>query len=123
MQRYTELPGLANVLLEDSWVLAISETADSLSFTLEAVLTPEHPRYVAPPPDQQHCYVDAVLAFTAATEIRWSSRSDKVAVDATGVPDHGNIDALVRDGDHFALEGDWGRVLVYTEAPVTFTIN
>jgi hypothetical protein len=123
MQDYTELPGLENVYLEDSWVLGIAETADSLTFTLEAVLTPEHPRYVTPPPDEQHCYVDAVLTFTGAREIRWLSRSDKVATDATGQPDHGNIDALTHEGDHYALEGDWGRVEVVTGSPPRFDIT
>ena len=123
MQDYNELPGLENVYLEDSWVLGIAETDDSLSFTLEAVLTPEHARYIAPPPNLQHCYVDAVLTFAGATEIRWLRRSDKVAVDATGEADHGNIDALVCDGDHFALEGDWGQVQVFTELPARFEIT
>jgi hypothetical protein len=122
MQDYTGLPGLADVYLEDRWVQGIEETADSLSFRLDAVLTPEHPRYTPPPPDEQHCYAGAVLAFTGATEIRWLDRSDRVAVDAAGETDHGHIDSLVRDGDHFALDGDWGRVEVYTEAPVSFRL-
>lgn len=47
---YADLPELAGVYLEDSYVLSIDEAPRRFSFTLDAVLTPEHPRYHRPVP-------------------------------------------------------------------------
>lgn len=69
MKDYTEFPDLAGVYLEDSYALGITETPDSLAFTLEAVLTPDHPNYHEPKPGEKYCYVNANLTI-GATEMR-----------------------------------------------------
>lgn len=69
------VPDLAGLYLEDSYVLAISETPRRLSFMLDAVLTPAHPRYRAPLPGEQHCYATGVLIFEGITTIEWIRRS------------------------------------------------
>ena len=43
MPRYSELPTLEHLYLEDSWVLGIALSADTLTFTMHFVLTAEHP--------------------------------------------------------------------------------
>lgn len=53
MKNYTDFADLAHVYFEDSYVLAIDETPDSLSFKLDLVLTPSHPRYHEPRADEQ----------------------------------------------------------------------
>ena len=123
MKNYTEFADLANVYLEDSFVLGIDEKPDALSFQLEAALTPSHPRYHEPKPDEQHCYADATLTIGGATRIEWVTRSSQTSRDATGEEDLGNIDSLQHIDDHYEITGDWGQVRVYsTAAPqVTFT--
>ncbi|MEU5257346.1 hypothetical protein [Amycolatopsis sp. NPDC021455] len=123
MTNYTDFPDLANVYLEDSFVLAIDETPTALSFRLEAVLTPAHPRYHAPRPDEAHCYADAVLTITDATKIEWIIRSSQPSRDATGEEDLGNIDSLQHHADHYEIAGDWGHVRVYSSAAPRFTLT
>ncbi len=53
---YTELPGLADVYLEDSYVLGIEARPAELRFLLDLVLTPSHEQYRPPLPGEQHCY-------------------------------------------------------------------
>jgi hypothetical protein len=117
MTNYTEIPELAHLYLEDSYVLGIAEGDGAIAFELEAVLTPGHPAYAEPRPGEQHGYVKARLTFADATEIRWLRRSRQVYRDATGESDLGNIDTCIRDGDHYEITGDWGEVRVFTSAP------
>jgi hypothetical protein len=123
MMNYTDFPDLANVYLEDSFVLAIDETPTTLSFRLEAALTPSHPRYHQPRPDEAHCYADAVLTIAEAMKIDWVTRSSQTSRDATGEEDLGNIDSLQRHDDHYEITGDWGHVRIYSTATpqLTFT--
>jgi hypothetical protein len=123
MKNYADFADLANVYLEDSFVLAIDEKPDTLSFTLEVALTPAHPLYHEPRPNEQHCYLDATLTISEATRIEWVTRSSQTYRDATGEEDLGNVDSLQRIDDHYEITGDWGHVRVYsTAAPrLTFT--
>ncbi|WIX80299.1 hypothetical protein QRX50_05815 [Amycolatopsis carbonis] len=123
VKNYTDIANLAQVHLEDSYVLALNERPDAVSFTLDLVLTPGHPRYHAPPPDEQYCYADAVLTIGNATEIDWIARSGRTYRDAAGEEDLGNIDSLqYRDG-YFDITGDWGHVRVHTEAAPQLTFS
>jgi hypothetical protein len=119
MTNYTDFPDLANVYLEDSFVLAIDETPTSLSFRLAR----SHPRYHDPRPDEAHCYADAVLTIAEATKIEWVNRSAQTYRDATGEEDLGNIDSLQHHDDHYEIAGDWGHVRIYSIAApqLTFT--
>ncbi|WP_432850487.1 hypothetical protein ACQPXB_08050 [Amycolatopsis sp. CA-161197] len=123
MKNYTDFTDLAEVYLEDSYVLAINERPDSVSFTLDLVLTPGHPRYHAPPPDEQYCYADALLAIVNATKIDWITRSAQTYRDAAGEEDLGNIDSLQYHDGYYDIAGDWGHVRVHTVATpqLTFT--
>jgi hypothetical protein len=123
MQSYAEFPELAHVYLEDSYVLEIRETEASVTFVLDAVLTPGHPGWAEPGPDEQHCYVPATLTLAGATEVRWLRRSARTYRDATGATDLGNIDRLVLDGDHYEVAGDWGDVWVFAATPPSFEIT
>lgn len=116
MKNYTDFPDLANVYLEDSFVLAIEETSSSLSFKLDVVLTSSHPLYREPPVDEQHCYAPAVLAIADATKIEWVTRSSQTYRDATGEEDLGNIDSFQHYDGYFEIVGDWGQVRVYSAA-------
>ena len=122
-RKHDDFPDLTDVYLEDSFVLAIDETLTSLSFRLEAVLTPAHPRYHQPRPDEAHCYADAVLTIADATKIEWITRSSQPARDATGEEDLGNIDSLQHHADHYEIVGDWGHVRVYSNAAPRFTLT
>ena len=114
---YTKFPGLANVYLEDRYVLKILEKPGELIFKLDAVLTPESPAYRAPRPDEQYCYAAGRLVFPSIVSIDWIKRTDQRFTDTTGERDLGNIDVLKRDGNFFVAEGDWGEVCVQSAEP------
>lgn len=117
VQSYTEFPDLARVYLEDSYVLGIQDNSgDTLTFAIEAVLTPRHPDYRPPAPAEQRCYRDAQLVLGPATAIRWIHRTHAAYTDATGETDLGNIDSLTFSGDHYEISGDWGEVHVTATA-------
>ena len=109
---YEQFPGLDGFHLEDSFVLAITETPSTLIFSLDAVLTPEHPAYRPPRPGEHHCYRSAELLFIDLSKTEWLHRSHRFFTDAAGAKDLGNIDAVVAGADSVLLEGDWGRVRV-----------
>lgn len=113
MIEYEQFPGLDGFYLEDSFVLAITEAPSKLMFSLDAVLTPEHPAYRPPRPGQHHCYRPADLTFSEWTRVEWLHRSHRFFTDATGAKDLGNIDALVPGANSVLLEGDWGCVRVW----------
>lgn len=123
MKNYSLLQGLAGVYLEDSYVLSISEVPDRFVFSLDAVLTPESPRYEPPKPDEQYCYALGLLVFDQVTAVRWVTRSPQQFTDADGAVDLGNIDSLSYDGDVYTAEGDWGCVEIHAMAEPRFDFD
>ncbi|WP_258342231.1 hypothetical protein [Saccharopolyspora gregorii] len=120
---YSEIPGLAPYYLEDSFVLAIEENEQSLTFDLELVLTEKHPDYSPPKPGEQYCYADGRLVFNRPAGIDWISRHLRTNTDAAGEEDLGNIDFLKQEGGTWRLGGDWGEVLVTTDATPSITLH
>lgn len=116
-QSYHELPGFEQVYLEDSYVLAVMEHPACLEFSLDLVLTEQHPAYAPPGPEEQYCYRRARLLFPEATNIRWLRQNLRPYQDATGTCDYGNIDELVAVNGHYRITGDWGVVEVVSASP------
>ncbi|MEV3904069.1 hypothetical protein AB0K11_17225 [Mycobacterium sp. NPDC050551] len=123
MTDYAELPGLRDLYLEDSYVLAIVERAGRLTFSMSAVLTPEHPAYRDPLPGEQYCYADGALVFSDVAHIDWLQRSTQRYVDATGEIDLGNIDSLTSAAGGYEVAGDWGRVRIRCAGPPRFVMR
>jgi hypothetical protein len=117
MTPYHDIPALHSIYLEDSYVMGIEERDGGISFTVDAVLTEDHPRYHRPKPGEQYCYAGIVLAFEHATSIEWLERSGHVFTDPDGEEDLGNIDVLRWEGDLYDIAGDWGHVHVRSAAP------
>jgi hypothetical protein len=115
---YETLPGLEHLYLEDSWVLGVNESATSLSFDLDAVITEQHPGWHPPKPGEQYAYRRVALTFPALRSVEWLRRGGRPATDASGETDWGNIDSfMVGDGGVYELEGDWGHVRVASDQP------
>ncbi|BBY28172.1 hypothetical protein [Mycolicibacterium sediminis] len=114
---YAAFSGLSGVYLEDSFVLSIAQDGSSLTFALDAVLTPDHPAYHPPRVGEHHCYEPGTLTFPAASRIDWLRRSTTSSTDAAGETDLGSVDVLRRDGESIVVEGDWGEVHVVGSEP------
>ena len=123
MTNYSQIADLRNIYLEDSYVLAVDEQVDAITFRLDAVLTPEHPAYRAPGPDEQYCYRKGTLTFAHAKRIHWIQRSFKTYVDAAGEEDLGNIDSLTVSDGTFTVEGDWGVVKIESRSEPSFELD
>jgi hypothetical protein len=115
---YPQMDGFENVYLEDSFVLAIEATPARLVLDVELVLTPQHPAYHPPAPDEQNCYARAAIEFRNVRDLAWTGQGTPPAQDASGAKDYGGIDALFRNGSVFHMEGDWGAIDVTSAAPV-----
>lgn len=116
---------LAGVLLEESYVLAIDERDDAIEFSLDAVLTPSHPAYRPPAPNEKYCYRRGQLVVASVERPRVRRSGAPPATDATGERDFGNIDFLYpvdADGrDMWAMGGDWGE-LEAVEPTIKFVV-
>ena len=117
MPRYSELPTLEHLYLEDSWVLGIALSADTLTFTMQFVLTVEHPSYRGPKPGEQYHYASGVLEFSGVKRILWPEAGQiNVVRDLDGTFDVGNIDSLTVTHDGYVIGGDWGLLTVTASA-------
>jgi len=106
---------LADIYLEDSWVLDVSDVEHGVAFRLDAVLTPDHPRYHPAEAGEQHCYLLATLTVTSAKRALLHRSDAPAATDASGERDFGNIDvfsAVDWDGHRaWEVRGSWGELL------------
>jgi hypothetical protein len=117
MRPYTELPGLADIYLEDSYVLGIAARPTELRFLLDLVLTPSHERYRPPSPGEQYCYRKGELIFKGVTRLLWADQGAPPARDASAELDYGNIDGYEWDeSSHRLYGGDWGGIDVVADA-------
>jgi hypothetical protein len=106
---------LADVYLEDSWVLDIVPTEGGVTFRLDAVLTAAHPRYEPPAPDEHYCYQRVRLTIASAKRSVLHRSDAPPATDASGEVDFGNIDEFTEvdwDGEAaWEVRGGWGDLL------------
>lgn len=110
MKPYTDIPGFAELVLEESFVLGISAVPTRVTIDVEFALTSGHPAYVPPPPHENEAYRRGQIRFVDVRRIEWADQGVRPATDATGEVDYGHIDDLRWEGETFELEGDWGRM-------------
>ncbi len=94
-----------------------------MCFHLQAVLVEGHPLFYWPPAaGEEHPY--ARLRWCLHGEVWWNEgpNLDRLAVDASGERDYGNVDAWFQEGDVEHLEGQWGAVSV-RKATHTVTVR
>lgn len=110
---YFELEQFIGLYLEDSFVLQIIETTESVSFKMEFVLTEDHPLFSPPKDGEAYCYQFGTIDFAELIKVKWVSKNEKlISVDANGDNDLGNIDLFYKIGEDYFLEGDWGKVVI-----------
>jgi hypothetical protein len=113
---------LRGVYLEDSWVLDVVPAEGSVTFELDAVLTPEHRAYRGPNPGEQHDYRHAQLVLSG-DRMLVELADTPPATDAKGEADRGHIDTWTVDDEGTSrLTGDWGSAEV-ARAHVRLTLS
>lgn len=116
MEYHEAFADLAEIYLEDSWVLNVAPTERGATFRLDVVLTPSHPRYQSPSPGEQHCYRRAQLTVGGRRRSLLRPSDIPPARDASGELDFGNIDVFIQadwDGEaSWELSGDWSDLQI-----------
>ena len=107
-------PDLAEVYLEDSWVLAVAADSSGATFRIDLVLTRRHPCYTAPIAGEQHCYRTGWLSVVGDTAADLQLSGAAPTLDPDGTEDLGNIDTFEpQTGDWWELTGEWGTLRVH----------
>lgn len=114
---YWELAGFENLYLEDSWVLNIEATPGALVLQCDLVLLESHPDYTGLLAGEQYCYRRARIRFQQVRTLLWRDQMYRPAKDASGERDYGSIDSFTRSGDTSEVGGDFGLIVVDSEAP------
>ncbi|KAB1158763.1 hypothetical protein F6X68_10275 [Micromonospora sp. AMSO12t] len=108
--------GLANVVLEASWVLSVDASLTQLTFALDLALTPAHPDYSRPERGEARCYRNGMLVLESDMAVILRRSSLLPAIDAVGDTDYGHIDTFCPTtrlrGGAWELSGDWGEAIV-----------
>ena len=73
-----------------------------------------HTYYEKPKPKEHTCYKPAILSFINFKELNGLLELSqvKVATDASGEKDYGNIDNLEENNNGFLVEGEFGEVSI-----------
>jgi hypothetical protein len=113
MEKYFSWENFKYIYLEDSYVLEIRESRNSIVFKMEFVLTKNHPLYKEPKRNSQYCYQIGNIKFIEIEEKTWIVKNlNVVNLDANGETDLGNIDNFYKDQDTYYVEGDWGSLFL-----------
>ena len=124
MNPYTGIDGLEDIVLEESYVLAITATPGRLVFKVDFVLTPDHPLFRPYNAVETFaCFRRGELRFQAVTASQWSDQGKPPARDATGEIDYGHIDYFEWKPGCYRLEGDFGFIEINGGDDVQVTID
>ena len=115
--KYSQIPGFEHVYLEDSYVLDIIDSVDTLKILLDVVLTESHPNYSPPKKDEQYCFRRGEILFERVQRIKRVSSSIKASYDANGEIDYGNIDTFYCEGSVYHINGSWGAIEIVSDLP------
>ena len=103
---------LANLYLEDSYVLDIAKGNNSIRFNVEFVLTENHEFYYPPKENEQYCYKRGQLEFISCSSTTLQLSNQTPSTDANNEKDIGNIDCFISSNEGYFLEGCWGSLKV-----------
>ena len=102
---------------EDSHILDVRESDQELCFEVEAVMTPDHPRWSQPKPGEVHAYLVVDVIFAQPRRIEWVEKRMKPITGPDGEIDYGNIDSFVWRPSWFEIQGEFGHVRVDADPP------
>ena len=108
MKPYTEIDGLEDVVLEESYVLGITATPGCVLVRVEFVLTSDHRLYRPSAAGTNECVRRGEIRFRAVESLQWSGQGSPPARDRSGEADYGHIDSFEWKPGCYRLEGDWG---------------
>jgi hypothetical protein len=114
-KEYFLLNSLQNLYLEESYVLGIEETKNTIIFKMEFVLCQNHPLYQPKKIQEQYCYRKGALIFKNILNYSWIHKNLRPSFDANKEADFGNIDHYFFHENVHHLEGSWGEIIIKTD--------
>ena len=111
MVDYTEIPGLEHFVLEESFVLSITESPGRVQLEVDLVFAKDHPELLPARPDEWAYFRTGLITFDGVTEFSWENRTAP-AREPDGTTSWGSIDTFIQDGDVYLLEGDPGNLRI-----------
>ncbi len=110
MTFYWNIPGFEGLYLDDSWVLSIEQSGDSLRIVIDLALSESHPEYRPPNPGEQYCYRKGSIDFEGIVALSWTGGGRPPTVDPDGEIDFGSIDGFEQHGSKYSISGDFGDI-------------
>lgn len=102
-------PRFDGIDFEKSYVLGVIYDDESLTLELDFNLTPDHPGYTSPQPDQDGCYRAGYVRFADIQDLH----IDKArAADGGEIEDYSTIFSVSGDGARFEFSCGWGEIQV-----------
>jgi hypothetical protein len=114
---YYELAELAEVYLEDSYLLTVTVVPGLVELNLDVVLREGHSEYREPRKSEQYCFRRGVLRFEGVETVTWHMPEGKPARDASGETDYGGVDSYSFDGRVHQITGDIGELTITCGPP------
>jgi hypothetical protein len=105
---YYELAELAEVYLEDSYLLTVTVVPGLVELQLDVVLREGHPEYREPRESEQYCFRRGVLRFEGVEAVAWRM---------PGETDYGGVDSYRFDGRVHRIAGDIGELTITCDPP------
>jgi len=107
---YFEHQDLAEVYLEDSFVLGLDAGPNTVTMRIELVLREGHPLYRPPIAGEQYCYATARFLYSDVKSLTWRMPTGPPATDATGEADYGGLEQYTINDDCHHFVGEIGEV-------------
>jgi len=111
---YLEIPQLQHFVLEESFVLDISERPDSVELGIDLVFARDHPDLLSPRPGEWAYLRTGVIRFTGVSTFRWSKRTAPVR-EPDGSSSWNGIDSFIVDAQEYLLSGSFGVLHIVAE--------
>ena len=107
MSRITD-PRFEGIDFESSYLTGVIYDDESLSLEMDFRLNEAHPRYTAPPPDEEGCYRGGYIRFGDIDDLQ----IDKAKPVEGQVEDYSIIYSASGDGQRFEFSTGWGEIKV-----------
>lgn len=99
---------LDDVYLQDSWILSIDVTPESINILVDFVVVADGPHYTQPKPNEYYCYRRAVMSFSNWQHLYWYRGKSCPGSDVNNEIDYGGFDGFTTVNSHYLLRGDFG---------------
>lgn len=108
------LPEFQGASLEGSYFLGLLVEGRDLRLKMRFVLTVDHPAYVPPKPEEQHCCREGSILIERPDIVEWHTGMIELASGPNGTFDVGGLELYQHGPGRFRIMTDWFDAIVET---------